>query len=345
MKHFSALIDAETYAAMQPELGAIEAQIASLKARGIDARSFRHDPPDVTPTPPPITYHRPTSMGGLHITTGDRTGYGDFLRNCNRSIALQSVGDFGALWEAKQIQPRTVTVARVYPEGNEGDDTPPGNWQWPANEIGNIARDWMARIYPILDRNTFKPDYIGFVNEPDPADAEAMLRANDFMWYCMADADTHGVKLAIWAWTAGLPRTPRIDPTDFAQAEASLGSLLYAAEHGHCLSMHDGSVNGSRRLLRQAYEDQTALRYRIYKTLMDEHGWPMPGIVITEAYQVEGYRNPDWNDWAWYLQELAKDEYVLGSCWFTVGNYGKQNVSGQLPEFADLLAALPEVVS
>jgi len=294
-------------------------------------------------TPPPPAHRRPTSTGGVHIASGPRTGYGDFLRNCNRSISIQSVEDFGALLEAKEIQPTTVTVCRVWPIGYEGDDTPPGNWLWPVSQTRAIAQDWMARIYPKLDRNTFRPDYIGFVNEPDPASVDAMYRADDFMLYCMEDAGKHGVKLAIWAWTAGLPRTPRLNPSDFEQAEMSLDSVRYASEYGHCLSMHDGSVNGSRPLLYQAYEDQTALRYRVYKTLMDEQGWSMPPVVLTEAYQEGGYKNPNWEDWAWYLNELAKDPYVLGSCWFTLGDFQGQNIQNQLSGFANLLASLPQV--
>lgn len=344
MKRASLILESPDEAALHPEIDVIQAQAESLAAKGLPTVQFTRadDPGD---EPPPPEYLRPTSMGGLHVTQGNRTGYGDFLRDCARSICLQSVEDFGALQEAKEIQPRTVTVARVWPIGNEGDDTPPGNWQWSPQQTRDIALDWMARIYPKLDANTFKPDYIGFVNEPDPADGDSMSRADDFMLWCMQDADAHGVKLAIWAWTAGLPRTPRIKATDFPQAEYSLPSLKYAAEHGHCLSMHDGSVDGSRRLFYQAYEDQTALRYRVYKTLMDERGWPMPPIVLTEVYQGDSQNHPDWNDWAWYLGQLALDPYVLGSCWFTVGDYGEQNVSGQLPHFSELLAALPVVTS
>lgn len=295
------------------------------------------------PAPPVMVYKRPSSMGGLHVTSGPRNGYGDFLRNCNRSVCLQSVNDFGALQEAKEVNPDTVTVIRLRPASDE--DTPPGNWQWPLIQTHQIAVNWMSSIYPQLDRNTFKPDYVGFVNEPDPADIYSMARASDFMLYCMEDAEAHGVKLAIWAWTAGLPRTPRIKLSDSPQAEMSLDSLRYAAENGHCLSVHDGSVNASRRLFWDAFGDGTALRYRILKTMMDEKGWPMPPVIITEAYQDGFDKNPDWNDLAWYLSELAKDPYVLGSCLFTVGDYSGTNISGQLAKLADLLAQLPIVTN
>lgn len=327
-----------------PELAQIESAVNALKAQGVAAYYGRaDDEPYIPPEPPPITYRRPTSTCGFHITSGPRTGYGDALRNCHRSVSIQSVLDFGALQEAKEIDSRTVTVARIYPIDNDSD-TPPGNWQWSVTETKAIALDWMAKSYPVLDQNQFRPDYVGNINEPDPADVEAMKRADDFMLYCMQDADVHGIKMAIWAWTAGLPRTPRIKDTDFAQAEASLESVRYAGEHGHCLSVHDGSVDGSRPLFRHAYDDQTTLRYRVIKTLMDEKGWPMPVTIVTEAYQQGFYKNPDMDDLAWYLGELAKDSYMMGCCLFTLGNYGDQNISGQLGKLTDLIAAMPEVV-
>jgi hypothetical protein len=135
-------------------------------------------------------------------------------------------------------------------------------------------------------------------------------------------------------------------PGDFAQAEALLPTLKWAAEHGHVFAVHDGSVNDERRLFRQGYEDKTALRYRYVKALMDARGWPMPYVIITEAYQVDGYHKPDWDDWQWYLTELAKDDYVLGCAWFTLGDYefspGQNvNVDGQLGGLADLCIKMP----
>jgi hypothetical protein len=189
-------------------------------------------------------------------------------------------------------------------------------------------------------------DFYEFLNEPDPADANAMARASEFVQYAMEDAESHGFKTAIWSFTAGLPRSPTVVPDDFAQAEALLPTLKWAAEHGHAFAVHDGSVNDERRLFRQGYEDKTALRYRYVKALMDAKGWPMPYVVITEAYQVDGYRKPDWNDWQWYLTELAKDDYVLGCAWFTLGDYefspGQNvNVVGQLDRLADLCLKMP----
>jgi hypothetical protein len=310
----------------------------------IELKSLSATPP--VPVVPRL--QRPTSMGGVHISHGSRNGYHDWLVNCNRSVMVKSYNDFGALMEAKTVNPRTITVIRIRPEVTD-EDTPGGNWQWPLAQTQKIARDWMAECYPILDRNERKWfDFVEFINEPDPADAPAMERASAFVQYCMEDAEAHGYKTAIWAWTAGLPRTPRISASDYAQMEATLETLKWAAEHGHALAVHEGSVDPERRLIRQAAQDGTALRYRVTEQLLREKGWPMPHVVVTEAYQESGYRRPDWADWKWYLSELAQNDYVLGCAWFTLGDwsFGEDNVNiqGQLPGFAGAIASLPEIV-
>ena len=321
-------------------------------------------PPSVTPRPvtpvtppvtiPPVTppglprYEAPLNKSGLHIVaTGSHNGYDDYLRRCadaGRPVGLIKVmRDGGAAHLAKEISPKTYTCWRWFVDD---DDTPGGNWQWPAADSKKGALRWMRKLYGLWEIDRPWVDFFEFLNEPDPADADAMARAVEFVQYAMEDAESHGFKTAIWSFTAGLPRTPTIMPGDFAQAEALLPTLKWAAEHGHVFAVHDGSVNDERRLFRQGYEDKTALRYRYIKALMDARGWPMPYVVITEAYQVDGYHKPDWDDWRWYLTELAKDDYVLGCAWFTLGDYefspGQNvNVDGQLSGLADLCVKLP----
>ena len=292
-------------------------------------------------------------MHGLHIVVqGSHNGYEEYLRRCaaaGRSPGLIKVmKDGGAAQLAKEINPNTYTVWRWFGGRNQEDDTPPSNWQWSASQSRQVARDWMKWLYLMWELDRAWVDFYEFMNEPDPADVDGIARAAEFVQWCMEEADTRGFKTAIWSWTAGLPRSPMIKPTDFTQAEATLETLKWAAEHGHAFAVHDGSVNDERRLFRQAYDDQTALRYRYIKALMDQKGWPMPPVAITEAYQLDGYRKPDWADWKWYLTELAKDPYVLGCAWFTLGDYefspGQSvNVAGQLNGLATLAISMPPI--
>jgi len=349
MKRRRVLLEAETEADLSPQWATITGAVDALAAKPIvTARYDAYDDDEII-TPPAMTYNRPTRLGGVHMSAGGKNGYGNWLWSIQGSTLVMSDNDFGVLMQASEVNRDTISVVFVRPEEYD-EDTPGGNWQWPASQSRAIALDWMAHIYPTMDRNTFKPTYLEFMNEPDPADAYGIARASEFVQWCMEDAEAHGYKTAIWAWTAGLPRSPTIAATDFAQAEGTLETLKWAAEHGHALAVHEGSVNDERRLFKQAYDDKTALRYRYIKALMDAKGYPMPPVVITEAYQVDGYRKPDWDDWRWYLTELAKDDYVLGCAWFTLGDYefspGQSvNIAGQLPGYAALSASLPEVGS
>jgi hypothetical protein len=280
----------------------------------------------------------PINLGGLHIeATGDHTGYEDFLRACaaaNRPVALIKVfGDGYSAKLAKAADPRTVTIWRKPVKLGHGDsermDNPPGDWSWPESATAEVARQWMQAMYPEWETQREYIDYFEIVNEPNPATPEQTRRAAEFMMEAMKDAERQDppYRLAIWSFSSGTP-----EPW---QAEIIAPTLRYAAEHGHILSVHDGSVDDDRRLFRQAFKDGTALRYRMFQPLL---GPNMPRVAITEAYQPGGYYDPDWYDWQWYLTELAKDN-VIGAAWFTLGPYSfgggqEVNVVKQLPAFA-----------
>ena len=301
--------------------------------------------PTVAPTPilnvPNVII--PKNLGGLHVEgTGDHTGYEEFLAKCsadNRPVALIKVfGDGYSAKIAKEIDPRTVTIWRKPAKMGRDDfmDNPPGDWTWPENETADRARRWLQAMYPEWVNQRDFIDYFEIVNEPNPATITQTLRAADFMLEAMKEADQQNppYHLAIWAFSSGTP-----EPW---QAELMVPSLRYAAEHGHILAVHDGSVDAERPLFRQAYQDGTALRYRMFQPLL---GSQMPRVAVTEAYQLGGHLRPDWFDWQWYLTELAKDN-VIGAAWFTLGPYsfgGDQNVNvvKQLVPFALTLGCKP----
>ena len=297
--------------------------------------------PVLTPIPTSIipTTDIPINLGGLHVEgVGDHTGYEEFLRACsaaNRPVALIKVyGDGYSAKMAKTIDSRTVTIWRKPAKVGhaEDSDNPPGDWNWPENETADRAHRWLQAMYPEWVNQRDFIDYFEIVNEPNPATITQTLRAEDFMLEAMKEADRQNppYHLAIWSFSSGTP-----EPW---QAEIMLPSLRYAAEHGHILAVHDGSVDAERPLFRQAYQDGTALRYRMFQPLL---GSQMPKVAITEAYQPGGHVRPDWFDWQWYLTELAKDN-VIGAAWFTLGIYSFDaktpvNVASQLPSFAKTL--------
>jgi len=295
--------------------------------------------PTAVPTAIIPTTDIPVNLGGLHVEgVGDHTGYEEFLRACsaaNRPVALIKVyGDGYSAKLAKTIDPRTVTIWRKPAKTGHGEDAdnPDGDWSWPESATAEVARRWMEAMYPVWANQREFIDYFEIVNEPNPATITQTLRATDFMIEAMKLAERHDppYKLAIWSFSSGTP-----EPW---QAAIMLPSLRYAAEHGHILAVHDGSVNANRPLFRQAYQDGTALRYRMFQPML---GKDMPRVAITEAYQPGSHIYPDWFDWQWYLTELAKDN-VIGAAWFTLGPYsfgpgGEVNVVRQLPSFAQVL--------
>ena len=297
--------------------------------------------PVLTPIPTSIipTTDIPINLGGLHVEgVGDHTGYEEFLQACsaaNRPVALIKVyGDGYSAKLAKTIDPRTITIWRKPAKVGHDDymDNPPDDWTWPENETADRARRWLQAMYPEWANQRDFIDYFEIVNEPNPATITQTLRAADFMLEAMKEADRQNppYHLAIWSFSSGTP-----EPW---QAEIMLPSLRYAAEHGHILAVHDGSVDAGRPLFRQAYQDGTALRYRMFQPLL---GSQMPRVAVTEAYQPGSHLRPDWFDWQWYLTELAKDN-VIGAAWFTLGIYSFDgittvNVVAQLPSFAKTL--------
>jgi len=291
-----------------------------------------------TPPPPPVTYKRPTSMGGVHISHGGRSGYHDWLVNCGRSVLVKSFMDFGALMEAKTVNPDTITVIRVLPAGID-EDTPAGNWQWDLSRTRKIARDWMSRCYQVLDQNDRKwYDYVEVMNEPDPADAPAMERANGFVQACMEDADLHGYKLAIWAWAAGLPRTPVLRPQISTRWNGRSNAQIRRRARAR-------AGDPRRQRQRRAAADPAGGGGR-NRAALSRHrendgrkGWPMPPVVITEAYQESGYKKPNWTTGSgtgprWPRTRTCSARH--GSHWETGSFGGGQNVNivGQLRKMA-----------
>ncbi len=294
------------------------------------------------PTPPVVKYKRPKSMAGLHMeVVGAHTGYGEFLKKCadaGRPIGLvKAFYDGGALGQAKSVSQDTITVWRGRPSYCD-EDNPPGDWNWNPAETPKIVKRWMDGLVDRWKLDRGVTDYLEIINEPNGATDEQFANMRDFVQGCMEYAEAHDFKLAIYGFSSGCPNEH--------QAKILLPTFDYAARHGHVLAIHDGSVDPDRRLFREAAEDGTALRHRLIKRLMDQAGLQMPPVVITECYWPDGYRgrNP-YSDMAWYLTELAKDDYVLGMAWFTLGDYsfggGAVNVVGQLTKFADCIVSLP----
>ena len=297
------------------------------------------EPPPVIvlpPAPPAMTYPRTCSLAGIHVeAVGSHTGYGEMLRRCSEADVplgvVKSFMDAGSLMEAKSVDKRTITVFRTRPAGSD-EDNPLGDWQWPAEQTVTIADKWMFETVQRARPDLHVTDYLEITNEPNGALPVQYERQNAFYLECIKYANTIGIKIAIGGFSAGCPEPWQVDILAPCFAAAARG--------GHALATHEGSLSDNPLLVDSAKEG-TALRYRMIKERLDAKGLPMPAVVITELYWPGGYQGKlPWSDFMWYWGELAKDPYVLGAAYFSLGDHGGTNIVGQLANMTKAIIAM-----
>lgn len=316
--------------------GQIQLNLAEAEFKKIIARLD-----DVTPEPPSpplpipdVTYPHTLSCAGVHLeVTGTHGNYGDMVKQCaaaGRPLGVVKSFMNGGFMEAKEADKRTITIFRTRPIKSDNDN-PEGDWQWPADQTPAIARAWMTAI---MDRAKYDlpwTDYLEITNEPNGALAVQFERQNEFYLECIKIANSAGIKIALGGFSAGCPEPWQVDILAPCFAQAALC--------GHIVATHDGSFNGG---FQDGAAAGTALRHRMIKGRMDLLGLPMPAIAITECYWPDGYRGGrPYSDIKWYLGELAKDNYVLGMAWFSLGDYGGTNIAGQLENFTQAIIEMP----
>lgn len=317
-----------------PELAQIESAVNSLRAQGVAAYYGRaDDEPYIPPEPPPVTV--PMSKGGVHIHSGNREGYGDYLRlltDAGKPVSLVKVVAGGSFGEAKDVSPLTTTIYRTPIDSR---DFPEQNWHYDSSETCKAnAIWWLDRCYPIWQLNP--SDYYELTNEPNPDNHEQVSWFIEWTMYCMIKASVDGFKLGIGGFSSGTP-------SETFMAEM-IGLLNTCAASGHIVCVHDGAVQDPL-YYQQNYQPGSAnsvLRYRYWIDLLRSAGKRVPRFAITEGYAYGNKADPYyWSDWAWYLRELNKDPECIGTAWFTLGDWGNTNVAGKpLMKYAELQAGL-----
>ena len=273
-----------------------------------------------------------SNKGGLHCQDGNKSNLVKYLQACANAghpVGLIKVlADIGPAMDAKRISPSTFTIWRkpVHYSGPDDQDNPDIYCDLTRPQIEAMAARWMTIGYvtwrsPVDYLHPEGPKVCQFIdafeitNEGNPQNERDIKNFDAFFIACMkhAEAQPEKFKLALWSFSSGCPEPEHV--------EWMRPSLEYARGHGHLLAVHDGGVDDEKPHFQDNWngvpEEGCALRYRMFKRIL---GFSVP-VVITEAYQVEGYRKPDWTDWQWYLIELRKDPEVIGCGWFTDGNY------------------------
>lgn len=317
---------------------------------------------------------------GLHVTIGNRTGFGAALLRAATAGSpfpvLMAVDQ--DLWpDVKQYSPTTRLVFRTQMDalGREIGDGPQNMWR---GQPRAEAEAWMQKIMPRWRAN--RANYYAPINEQDGGDASDMDWLNEFLIRCMEIAEAEGFTLAVPNFSTGNPRddsaltkfvyslghsvpklVQRLNVSlTRSRAQAAIDNvasiipgsaedrwnrlvpaLQKARAGGHALTIHQYGLHFGTLMASVPY---LALRHRRDAAFLRSRE-ALPKIIINEAGPGVGGINPDVTRWLADLKsydtELMRDDYVLGACVYQLG--GAENIVTGLNRLTDYVAATPTI--
>ena len=278
---------------------------------------------------------------GVHIVSGPRNGYGEFLRRCGDHLTVvKAVDEAGALWEARQFSDvLTVMAWESLRSGVNPQDDPVVQ-----------ARAWWGRFlikYNLL--STAERLSIDVYETNNENNGNWSFWA-DFSITVMDKASEIGLHLCILNYSTGTPPLQSDKDSLLALSEIARACRV-ARDGGHYLGLHQYGGVPPQGI---PYEDWPktlkgtgplhALRHRDLAGYLKSVN-ALPRIIITECGQDGGYTflgtQTMMDDVAWYDQELFKDEYIVGATWWTLGNWNQANYQDALPVMADYIISHP----
>jgi hypothetical protein len=291
-------------------------------------------PPDIILTPP-----SGGSKLGLHVVFGPRDGLDEFLGRCagaGQPVAVvKCVDDFEAAFKAKRISDKTLTMGRVnavFPERKVEVDMQaweptefapmPGMTYTTAQEA---AQQYYALVKPTWALNPVIDVWETF---------------NEFSWHWPWQADFYialmdlaeadGYRLGLWSSSAGNP------PEEFYPDIAR--TCQRAKAHGnHILCLHEYNLDG---LLKDASKSMVTRYRRLYQYLREQDA--VIPLVISEAGENAGggFTGVEtfMQDFAWYDQQLSRDDYVIGCAAWTLGDWSGANFQAALPALGNYIS-------
>jgi hypothetical protein len=308
--------------------------LATLQSSPPAAQAAATVPPDIILTPPSSG-----SKIGLHVVFGLRDGLDEFLTRCagaGRPVAVvKCVDDFEAAFKAKKVSVQTLTVGRInaaFPARDMEIDLqaweppefspPPGTSYTTAQEA---AQQYYALVKPTWALNPVIDVWETF---------------NEFSWHwdwqtdfyiaLMDLAEADGYRLGLYSASAGNP------PEEFYPAMAR--AARRAKAHGnHILCLHEYNLDG---LLKDAPKSMVTRYRRLYQYLQQQDA--VIPLVISEAGENAGggFSGVEifMQDFAWYDQQLSRDEYVIGCAAWTLGDWSGANFQTALPALGDYIS-------
>jgi len=290
---------------------------------------------------------------GVHISAGNRRGFGEFLQACVAAaspVPVVFAVDQDVWPDVQQFSPQTIVVFRHQPRTADGGglDGPEDAYR---GDPVQSARTWMAANLPTWRRN--RAHYYAPINEQDAGTLPGYTWLNAFSLECMRIAEENGFKLALYGFSGGNPRDGETD-LDRSTLEDKwrelVPSLQHAKQHGHILLLHEygfGSPagNGGPATSLRASAPDLALRYRRSYRFLHRFNADPP-LVISEASAGVGF-NANFGaalwlaDAQWYDGELMRDRVVVGCCLYQLG--GDENFKDVLPALGTYIAAAPTI--
>jgi len=271
---------------------------------------------------------------GVHISGSRRSGFGAALRACadtNQPMAsVKSLGEFGALAEAKAVDSRTVTIGQIPRlDGAINFDSSPQEQ----------AAVWYAEARPTWMQNHAYVDYWEVLNE---IDSHYEWQA-DFYIEMARLAALDNFKICVFNSSTGTPFMPSDDGGATYRAVAR--ACRSVREHGAILGLHEYGIFSGGTLRGSA--PYHALRYRFLAEFLMQNDALLP-IAITECAPdsleaMGGNIMAFMDELGWYDTELMKDGHVIACNIFTLdgGTWHGWNYQEAFPELANWIIAHP----
>jgi len=291
-------------------------------------------PPDVTLTPP-----SGGSKIGLHVVFGPRDGLDEFLVKCAQAghpVALiKCVDDFEAAFKAKRVSDKTLTVGRVnvvFPTRKVEVDMqawePPDYSPIPG--IPYTTAQEAAQQYYKLVQPTWKLNPVIDVWETFNEFSGQWTWQADFYLALMDLAEADGYRLGLWSCSGG-------NPPEDAYPDVVRVCQRAKAHGNHILCLHEYNFGG---LLKDAPKNLVTRYRQLYKVLRQQDA-DIP-LAISEAGENAGggFSGIDtfMQDFAWYDQQLSRNDYVIGCAAWTLGDWNGANIQAALPALADYIS-------
>ena len=293
---------------------------------------------------------------GVHVSAGNRRGFGEFLKKCadaGSPVPVVFSVDQDVWPDTQTLSPQTIVVFRHQvkdPEGG-GQDAPGDTY---VGDPLQSARTWLAANLVSWRKN--RAHYYAPINEQDAGTLAGYTWLNDFSVECLRIADAEGFKLALYGFSGGNPRdgVTDLDRSTLEQKwERLLPSLRYAKAHGHCLLLHEygfdsPAANGGPATSLRASAPNLATRYRRSYRFLQQFNADPPLVISESGPGVGGFAEIGVDPWLadakWYDGELMQDQMiVLGCCLYQLG--GVENIREGLDALGNYIAATPTPIA